>query len=86
MADITPVINLMGKMLKASVNAMVDTIVENEELAVEAMVASRKASLQFKAMMEDYRDHCKSEAAQLEDFVYKVESKLNPENESNSYH
>ena len=79
MADISPLIKLVGKVVKASGDAIVATMLENQTLTIQAAYAAKKTVTQWKEMVEECGSYLNEIGEPLEEYAEVVDLMMREE-------
>lgn len=69
MSELSPVLQMVGKVLKASATAIVNTAIENPRLTIKAGRVLKDIAAEYAEVMSDYETHCEESLALLDDIV-----------------
>ena len=73
MSELSPVLQMLGKMLKASATAIVNTAIENPDLTIKAGRVVKSIAAEYNEVMSDYEAHCEDSFALLDDIVESIQ-------------
>ena len=79
MADISPLIKLVGKVVKASGDAIVATMLENQTLTIQAAYAAKKTVTQWKEMVEECGSYLNEIGEPLEEYAEVIDLMMREE-------